>query len=188
MGTDEAGRGALAGPVVAAAVVLDPKCTPLGLADSKKLGKQERSRLFGLILDTALAVGVGTVDNVKIDEINILRATFSAMHAALDSVLGSLPAGVDPMHVFVDGNRFEPWKIRHTCIIRGDALCASIAAASIVAKVTRDRYMETTAHATFPDYGFATHKGYGTAAHRSRLAELGACAIHRRTFLGKILQ
>jgi ribonuclease HII len=175
-GVDEAGRGPLAGPVVAAAVIFPPGLRIPGVNDSKKLPPAKREELFGAIRAEALAVGVGVVGHIEIDTINILQATYKAMHIAL----ASLP--VMPDHILVDGNRFSGSGIPFTAIVDGDACCHAIAAASIIAKVTRDRLMHEF-DLLYPGYGFARHKGYGTAAHREAIARLGPCPIHRRTFL-----
>ena len=178
-GIDEAGRGPLAGPVVAAAVMFHAGAFIAGVDDSKKLTPRARAGLFDQIMSRALAVGVGSVDNTVIDEINILNATFLAM----DRAVGSL--GVRPGHLIIDGNLFRPGRaasgIPFSTIIGGDGRCFSIAAASIVAKVTRDRLMEEFDR-VYPGYGFARHKGYGTAEHRSAILRLGICPIHRRSF------
>ena len=175
-GIDEAGRGPLAGPVVAAAVVFPPDVSIEGINDSKKLSAAQRESLFTRIRDTALAVGIGTVDAPVIDEINILNATLRAMSQAIDSL------NISPQHLLVDGNRFYPSPIPYTTIVDGDALCYSIAAASIIAKVTRDRLM-CELHERYPAYGFAQHKGYGTRAHYNALRTYGLTPIHRKTFV-----
>jgi len=179
-GVDEAGRGPLAGPVVAAAVIFPSGLRIAGVDDSKKLTAARREQLFTVISENAIAVGVGIVGHEEIDESNILRATYKAMHGALASL--AVPAE----HVLVDGNRFVGSGIPFTTIVDGDARCHAIAAASIVAKVTRDRLM-CAYDLLYPGYGFARHKGYGTAAHREALERLGMCPIHRRTFLGNFL-
>jgi len=178
-GLDEAGRGPLAGPVVAAAVVFRAGTSIPGVDDSKKLTPRMRGCLFDRIMSQAIAVGVGTVDSTVIDEINILNATFLAM----DRAVGSLT--VRPGYLIVDGNLFRPGAatsgIPFRTVVGGDGECFSIAAASIVAKVTRDRLMEDFDR-VYPGYGFAGHKGYGTAAHRAAILRLGLCPIHRRSF------
>ncbi len=199
-GIDEAGRGPLAGPVVAAAVIVEPSFFLPEVDDSKKLSAAHREALFDQILSGAVGVGVGMVDNMVIDEINILNATMLAMHRAVDN----LPAA--PEHLLVDGNRFTdeispchgritsgagtdldagPLSGRRgipfTTIVRGDSLSFSIAAASIIAKVTRDRLMNGFDE-QFPGYGFCHNKGYATRYHREAIARLGFCPIHRRTF------
>jgi ribonuclease HII len=178
-GIDEAGRGPLAGPVVAAAVVFQAGTFIPGVDDSKKLTPRTRAGLFDQIMSRALAVGVGAVDNTVIDEINILNATFLAMDRAVSSL------GVRPGHLIVDGNLFRPGSatagIPFSTVTGGDGVCFSIAAASIVAKVTRDRLMEEFDR-VYPGYGFARHKGYGTPDHRAAIFRLGLSPIHRRTF------
>ena len=193
-GIDEAGRGALAGPVVAAAVILPTDCQISGVTDSKQLTPKRRAELFDAIYRTAVAVGVGCVSNKEIDKINILQATMGAMAQAVARIT---PA---PDYVLVDGihlpeislprlHRFrsenpdlsgdseQPAK----AIPKGDTLVQSIAAASIIAKVTRDRLM-IELDETYPGYGFQVHKGYGTLLHRQAIAQLGPCPIHRRSF------
>jgi ribonuclease HII len=174
-GTDEAGRGPLAGPVVAATVVLDPNNIPKGLDDSKKLSAAKRRGLFHEIVRVA-DVGVGIVSAREIDEINILQATFLAMTRATE--------GLKEMAEFhlIDGDKKPPALFdRSTAVVKGDARSLSIAAASIIAKVTRDRIMEL-ADMNWPGYGFAKHSGYGTKAHIDAISELGPCPIHRMTF------
>jgi ribonuclease HII len=173
-GIDEAGRGPWAGPVVAAAVILDPKRIPKGLNDSKKLTAEKREALFDLIMCDA-QVGVGIVEADVIDTINILQATYRAMAEAV--------AHLDPAPTLalIDGNRAPPLSIRVQTIIGGDGACLSIAAASIIAKVTRDRIM-LELDQTYPEYGFAQHKGYGTALHAKALTQLGPCPQHRKSF------
>lgn len=175
-GVDEAGRGPLAGPVVAAAVLFPPGTRIRGVDDSKRLSPEERAELYDVITGTALAVGVGMADHIRIDLINILNATFEAMRGALDTL------AVHPDHALIDGDRFRGGPCPFTTVVGGDALCFSVAAASIVAKVTRDRLM-TGFDAEYPGYGFARHKGYGTPEHREALLRLGPCAIHRKSFL-----
>jgi len=180
-GVDEAGRGPLAGPVVAAAVILPEGITIPGVDDSKKLTAAQRDALYDVIMRTALATGAGIVDHREIDRGNILQATFSAMHLAIGAL------AIVPEHILVDGNRFNGTGIPFTTIIGGDGLSQSIAAASIIAKVTRDRIL-CDLDKTYPAYGFARHKGYGTAAHRAAIVQHGPCPIHRLTFLSGILQ
>ena len=177
-GVDEAGRGPLAGPVVAAAVIFPQGFFLPDVNDSKQLSGDEREELYGRIMASASAVGVGVVDHVVIDEINILQATYRAMHEATRQL------AVTPDHLLIDGNRFEPDGIPFTTIIDGDALSLSIAAASIVAKVTRDRIM-VEYDALYPAYGFARHKGYATPEHREAIFRLGYSPIHRRSFVLK---
>lgn len=177
-GVDEAGRGPLAGPVCAAAVILPPDLQIEGLNDSKKLSEKRREALYDVITEQALAYGIAFADEKEIDEINILQATFLAMRRAVDRL------SVRPDIVLVDGNREPPLELPVRTIVKGDSLSANIAAASILAKVTRDRFM-LEQDALYPEYGFALHKGYGTQAHYAALREHGACPIHRRTFLKK---
>ena len=178
-GVDEAGRGPLAGPVCAAAVILPVDLEIEGLNDSKKLSDARRRALYDVIVEQAVAYGIAMVDEKTIDEINILQATFLAMRRAVEQL------AVTPALALVDGNR-EPdfGEIPVLTIVKGDSLSANIAAASILAKVTRDRFMEEQ-DALYPEYGFAVHKGYGTRAHYDALRQYGPCPIHRRTFLKK---
>ncbi len=173
-GIDEAGRGPLAGPVVAAAVILDPANIPPGIRDSKQLTAAARENLFAHLLATA-HVGVGVADVERIDRDNILAATLWAMAEAVRD----LP--VQPSHALVDGNRSPHLPCGCMTVIKGDAVCLSIAAASIIAKVTRDRIM-TSLDRQFPAYGFARHKGYASAGHREVLARIGPCPQHRQSF------
>jgi ribonuclease HII len=173
-GVDEAGRGPWAGPVVAAAVILDPRHIPAGLNDSKKLNEAKRETLFDPIMQTA-TVGVGIVEAATIDEINILQATYMAMAAAIAALQQQ------PTLALIDGNRAPPLSIRAQTIIGGDAKCLSIAAASIIAKVTRDRLMHAL-DKIHPAYGFAKHKGYGTALHMAALQQIGPCPEHRKSY------
>lgn len=175
-GVDEAGRGPLAGPVIAAAVLCDVTTLLPGVRDSKKLSPASRERLFDEISRRALAVGIGRAEVGDIDRLNILEASILAMHRALEA-LPLLPA-----HVLVDGNRFRHPHLPFTTVVKGDALCMSIAAASIIAKVTRDREMERLGH-DYPGYGFEQHRGYPTRAHYEALEQLGPCPHHRLTFL-----
>ena len=178
-GVDEAGRGPLAGPVCAAAVILPRDLEIEGLNDSKKLSDKRRRTLYEVITEQALSYGIAMVDEKVIDEINILQATFLAMRQAVEQL------SEKPALALVDGNR-EPdfGEIPVKTIVKGDSLSANIAAASILAKVTRDRFMEEQ-DAIYPQYGFSVHKGYGTKAHYEALREFGACPIHRRSFLKK---
>jgi ribonuclease HII len=181
-GIDEAGRGPLAGPVVAAAVIFksDP-AEHLGINDSKKLSEKKREELFELIPGLSLAVGIGIVDHLEIDKINILQATQKAMRIAAENLK------IKPDHLLVDGNYFKEFGISYETIVKGDGRSLSIAAASIIAKVTRDRWMTETADKLYPGYGFARHKGYGTKAHYEALDKLGISPIHRLSFLKKYL-
>lgn len=177
-GVDEAGRGPLAGPVCAAAVILPPDLDIPGLNDSKKLTDKKRRELYDVILDKAVSYGIALVDEITIDEINILQATFLAMERAVAQL------SVCPDLALVDGNRAPALPVPVKTVIKGDSLSASIAAASILAKVTRDRLMEELDE-TYPAYGFAVHKGYGTKRHYEALAEFGPSLVHRMTFLKK---
>ena len=174
-GVDEAGRGPLAGPVVAAAVILDPRQPIAGLADSKKLTARRRERLFDAIRAKALCCAVAEASVEEIDRLNILQATLLAMQRAVAGL--RLP----PAKVLVDGNRLPRLAMRAEAVVGGDARVAAISAASILAKVTRDRWC-VEVDAQWPQYGFAAHKGYGTAAHLAALQAHGPCALHRRSF------
>ena len=178
-GVDEAGRGPLAGPVCAAAVILPPNADIPGLDDSKKLSDKRRRELFPVIQEKALAWGIAFADCHEIDDINILQASLLAMERAVEKL------SVRPDMLLVDGNRLKDFGIPAEAVVHGDSLSASIAAASILAKVTRDDYMLEMA-AAYPGYGFHVHKGYGTKAHYAALRELGPCPIHRRSFLKKL--
>lgn len=175
-GADEAGAGPLAGPVYAAAVILPLGWFPKGLNDSKKLTPKTRERLYGEITDYALAWSVASVDEKQIDEINILNARMLAMDKAIRALV---PA---PDFALIDGNQNRGISLPNLTAVRGDGRSASIAAASILAKVSRDRYMEGL-DAVYPRYGFAKHKGYGTKAHWEALRAYGPCPVHRTTFL-----
>jgi ribonuclease HII len=175
-GVDEAGRGCLAGPVVAAAVVVPPGFAHVTLDDSKKLSAVRREQVFAeLMADTRLVIGIGRADATEIDRLNILRATHLAMERAVRS-LPILPGGL-----LIDGLPVRPFPFEHEAVVDGDALCLSIAAASVVAKVTRDRLM-VEAEGSFPGYGFSRHKGYGTRQHLAALNAQGPCPLHRRSF------
>lgn len=174
-GVDEAGRGPLAGPVVAAAVILKNNFKIPGLNDSKKLKPKERRSLYKMIKQNSLATGIGIVDEKKIDKLNILKASLLAMKIALNNLK------IKPHYALVDGNRRIGLFIPQKLVIGGDALSCSIAAASILAKVTRDRIMEQL-DKSFPEYGFAEHKGYGTPFHLNKINELGPSPIHRKSF------
>lgn len=178
-GVDEAGRGPLAGPVCAAAVILPPHLEIPGLDDSKKLSDKRRRELFPIIKEQAIAYGIGLASHEEIDEINILQATFLAMERAISQLT------VKPELALIDGNREKDFGIPVKTVIHGDSLSASIAAASILAKVTRDDLMLKMAE-EHPQYGFDVHKGYGTKAHYQALSEYGPSPIHRRTFLKKL--
>jgi ribonuclease HII len=175
-GCDEAGRGCLAGPVVAAAVILPKNYKHPLLNDSKKLTARRRSLLKDEIKESAIAWNIGVVDNNEIDEINILRASIKAMHLAIDGLR------VKPQFLLIDGNIFYPYKnIKHKTIIRGDGLFFSIAAASVLAKTFRDELMEKI-HDEYPDYGWNRNKGYATSFHRNAILEHGITPYHRKSF------
>lgn len=180
-GIDEAGRGPLAGPVVAGAAILPADCQILYLNDSKKLSEKRREELFAEIREKAVAYGVGIVSPERIDEINILQATYEAMRQAISHL------AVTPQILLNDAVTIPQVTIRQVPIIKGDAKSVSIAAASILAKVTRD-HMMVEYDKLYPEYGFAKHKGYGTAAHIAALREFGPCPIHRRTFIGNFVK
>ena len=174
-GVDEAGRGPLAGDVVAAAVILDPLRPIAGLADSKKLTEKKREVLFDQIHQQALAVAIGRANVKEIDQLNILWASMLAMHRAVDALV------IRPEFVVVDGNRLPKWDYSGQAVVKGDQRMSCISAASIIAKVTRDRDMSDLA-SVYPDYGFNQHKGYPTALHKAALARYGATDQHRKTF------
>ena len=180
-GVDEAGRGPLAGPVCAAAVILPPNLEIPGLNDSKKLTDKKRRELFPIIKEQAVAYGIAFATEQEIDEINILQATFLAMQRAIDQLEGK--AGF----ALIDGNRETDFGLPVRTVVKGDSRSANIAAASVLAKVTRDMYMEEMAE-KYPEYGFEIHKGYGTKAHYAALTEHGASEIHRKTFLKKFYE
>lgn len=178
-GVDEAGRGPLAGPVCAAAVILPANVEIPGLDDSKKLSDKRRRELFPIIKEQAVAYGIAFADHQEIDQINILQATYLAMERAIAQL------NVQPEVALIDGNRAKDFGIPAETVVHGDSRSASIAAASILAKVTRDDHMLEMAK-MYPQYGFEIHKGYGTKAHYAALAEYGPCPIHRMTFLKKL--
>ena len=175
-GVDEAGRGPLAGPVCAAAVILPPDVELPGLNDSKKLSEKKRELLFPMIQEQAVAWSVAFASVEEIEELNILRATFLAMNRAIAGL------NVKPDLALIDGNQNREIAIPSRTVVHGDARCACIAAASILAKVSRDRLMKELA-VRYPQYGFEKHKGYGTKAHYAALREYGPCPIHRKSFL-----
>lgn len=177
-GVDEAGRGPLAGPVCAAAVILPPYMNIPGLNDSKKLTDKKRRELYPIIKERAVAYGIAFASHEEIDEINILQATFLAMQRAMEQL------NLKPDIALIDGNRAKDFGIPVKTVVKGDSLSASIAAASILAKVTRDDLMLTEAE-HYPQYGFEIHKGYGTKAHYEALRQYGPSPIHRMTFLKK---
>ena len=179
-GVDEAGRGPLAGPVYAAAVIFPRDAVIEGLNDSKKLTEKKREALFDVITERALTYGIASASVEEIEKLNILNATFLAMNRAIDKL--------DPIPelALIDGNRSTGIAMPSRCVVKGDSRCADIAAASILAKVSRDRYMLTLAE-KYPQYHFEQHKGYGTKLHRELLLEYGPSPVHRRSFLKKIL-
>jgi len=177
-GIDEAGRGPLAGPVCAAAVILPPHLEIPGLDDSKKLTDKRRRELMPIIKEQAIAYGIGFASHEEIDQINILQATFLAMERALAQLEGKAEFAL------IDGNREKDFGLPVKTVVKGDSLSANIAAASVLAKVTRDDLMEQMAQ-EYPQYGFEIHKGYGTKAHYAALTEFGPSPIHRMTFLKK---
>ena len=174
-GIDEAGRGALAGPVTAAAVILPINCGIVGLRDSKQLTPKQRDRLHDEIYKVAVSVGIGAVDNHIVDSVNVLEATLLAMQQAVEKLTPQ------PDYLLVDGIDFPPVDIQGEAIKKGDSRSYSIAAASIIAKTTRDKHM-IALDSTYPHYGFRQHKGYPTPQHRQAIAEFGASDIHRHTF------
>ena len=178
-GVDEAGRGPLAGPVFAAAVMLPPGLEIPGLNDSKKLSEKKREALYDTIIAQALSCGIAFATVEEIEEYNILGATFLAMNRAIAQL------SPQPALALIDGNRNTGIAVQSRCIVGGDGKCADIAAASVLAKVTRDRYMRRMAE-TYPQYGFEKHKGYGTAAHYAAIREYGPSPIHRPSFLKKM--
>lgn len=180
-GVDEAGRGPLAGPVCAAAVILPVNLEIPGLNDSKKLTDKKRRELFPIIKEQAIAYGIAFASEQEIDEINILQATFLAMQRAIDQLEGK------SNFALIDGNREKNFGLPVMTVVKGDSRSANIAAASVLAKVTRDIYMEELAE-KYPQYGFEIHKGYGTKAHYAALTEHGACEAHRKTFLKKFYE
>ena len=177
-GVDEAGRGPLAGPVCAAAVILPGHLEIPGLNDSKKLTDKKRRELFPIIQEKALAYGIGFASQEEIDEINILQATFLAMERALGAL------AIRPGLVLIDGNQEKDFGLPVRTVVKGDSLSANIAAASVLAKVSRDDVMLEFAR-QYPEYGFDIHKGYGTKAHYAALTQYGPCPTHRRSFLKK---
>lgn len=180
-GVDEAGRGPLAGPVCAAAVILPEHLEIPGLNDSKKLTDKKRRELFPIIKEQAIAYGIAFASETEIDEINILQATFLAMQRAIDQLEGKANFAL------IDGNREKDFGLPVKTVVKGDSRSANIAAASVLAKVTRDLYMEELAE-KYPEYGFEIHKGYGTKAHYAALTEHGASPVHRQTFLKKFYE
>jgi ribonuclease HII len=179
-GTDEAGRGPLAGPVVAAAVTFDRKTFHPGINDSKKLSAKKRDELYGWILENCLSYAVGIIDHTEIDKINILQASLKAMKIAVEQLDAS------PQLVLIDGNKSFSSNIKTKTVVKGDAKSFSIAAASIIAKVTRDKIMKEVAK-KYPEYEWQKNKGYPTQAHIKAVKKFGACPLHRKTFLKKII-
>ncbi|MBR1969359.1 MAG: ribonuclease HII [Clostridia bacterium] len=179
-GVDEAGRGPLAGDVYAAAVVLPQGILIEGLNDSKKISEKKREKLYDEICENAIAYAVATASVEEIDTYNIRNATYIAMNRAIEALK------VKPDYVLVDGDCIKECNYKHECVVKGDAKSASIAAASILAKVTRDRYMKRLSE-KFPEYGFEKHNGYGTVAHIAALKEFGASEVHRKTFIKKFV-
>ena len=180
-GVDDAGRGPLAGPVYAAAVILPDGLEDMGINDSKKMSEKKREALFDIIIENATAYGIGFATETEIDEINILNATFLAMRRAVEAM------GVKPDLVLVDGNRKPNTGYEEITLVKGDAKSISISAASILAKVSRDRYMKDLAE-RHPEYKFEQHKGYGTKLHYEMIEQYGILPDHRRSFLKKILE
>ena len=179
-GVDEAGRGPLADEVYAAAVILPPDILIEGLNDSKKISEKKREKLFDEIKKVALAYAVATASVEEIDSVNIRNATYMAMNRAIDAL------NIKPDYVIVDGDCIKECSYPHECVVKGDSKSLSIAAASILAKVSRDRHMLQMAE-KYPQYGFEKHKGYGTKVHIAALKEFGPCEIHRKTFIKKFI-
>lgn len=180
-GVDEAGRGPLAGPVFAASVILPENCVIDGINDSKKLSEKKREELFDIICEKAVCWNVASADEKVIDEINILNATHLAMNNAVNGM------SIKPDYVMIDGNSIKNMDLPHCTIVKGDAKSISIAAASVLAKVSRDRFITEIAK-KYPEYGFEKHKGYGTALHNEAILKYGPCPIHRKTFLKKLFE
>ncbi len=174
-GTDEAGRGPLAGDLYAAAVILDPENPVDGLADSKKLSESKREALYDLICEKALAWNISTASVAEVDKLNVLHASMLAMKRAVTAL------EPNPEYVVVDGNRLPQWHYASQALVKGDSRVAEISAASILAKVARDRYMQEM-HKKFPRYGFDQHKGYPTSQHLDMLKQFGSCEIHRQSY------
>ena len=178
-GVDEAGRGPLAGPVYAAAVILPEDADIKGLNDSKKICERKREELYEIIRERAIDFGIASASQEEIDDVNILNAVYMAMNRAVRQMKAV------PDLLLIDGNRDKGIKGPSRCVVKGDATCACIAAASILAKVSRDRFMYEMAE-RYPQYGFERHKGYGTALHYEKLREFGPCELHRMSFLRKM--
>ena len=179
-GVDEAGRGPLAGPVFAAAVVMEEDKYIPDIKDSKKLSEKKREEVFEYIINNCVAYSVCAVDETEIDEVNILNATHKAMNGAVEGL------SVNPDYVLIDGNSIKNMNYPHETVVKGDAKVYCIAAASILAKVSRDRYIREIGD-KYPEYNFAKHKGYGTKEHTEAILKYGPCPIHRKSFLKKIL-
>ena len=179
-GVDEAGRGPLAGPVFAAAVILPENYSHEILNDSKKLSEKKRDSVYDDIIRDAVCYSVGIATEKEIDDINILNATFLAMKRAVDGL------SIKPELAYIDGNQYPKTGVKEVTIVKGDSKCMSVAAASIIAKVSRDRYMLKVAE-QYPEYEFTKHKGYGTKLHYEMIEKYGVSPVHRRTFLKKIL-
>ena len=180
-GVDEAGRGPLADEVYAAAVILPPDILIEGLNDSKKISEKKREKLFDEIKEVSLAYAVATASVEEIDEFNIRNATYMAMNRAIEAL------NIKPDYVIVDGDCIKDCNYPHECVVKGDGKSLSIAAASVLAKVSRDRHMLKMAE-KYPEYGFENHKGYGTKVHIQALKEFGPCEIHRKTFIKKFVK
>jgi len=178
-GVDEAGRGPLAGDVFSAAVILPPGLLIQNLNDSKKVSKKKRDILFDIIINEAISYGIGRATAIEIDNINIRNATYLAMNRAIAQL------NITPDYILIDGDNINGLSIEHACIIKGDSKSLSIAAASILAKVSRDKYMEELAE-KYPLYNFSKHKGYGTKEHFAKILEFGPCPEHRSSFLKKL--
>ena len=179
-GVDEAGRGPLAGPVFAAAVIMNEEKYIPDIKDSKKLSEKKREEIYEYIVNNAVAYSVFSVDESEIDDINILNATYKAMNGAVSGL------SITPDYVLIDGNSIKNMSLPHETVVKGDAKVACIAAASILAKVSRDRYIKEIGK-QYPEYNFEKHKGYGTKEHTETILKYGPCKIHRRSFLKKIL-
>jgi len=180
-GLDEAGRGALAGPVVAVAVIIgSTKIDDLGINDSKKISETKREIIFDELINRKINYGIGIINNAIIDEINILNATYKAFHLAIENLR------IKPDFLLIDGNRFKENGIEYQCIVKGDSKSLSIATASILAKVIRDRIMRNFNDSNLINYGFSSHKGYGTRKHFEAIEKFGISYIHRKSFLNKL--
>lgn len=181
-GSDEAGRGCLAGPVYGASVILPINFDGILINDSKKLSSKNRAEAYTFILDNCLAYSCKYIDNIEIDEINILQAAIKSMHASINNL------SIQPDFCFIDGNKFHSYKYNYKTVIGGDAKYLSIAAASIIAKVERDKWMIDVAHKLYPEYEFEIHKGYATKLHFEMIDKYGITPIHRNSFLKKYFE